>query len=73
MVPTRGQHRRGKLDDDRQHVVSFHEVDAGIPERGGRLRRRQLGERTGDRLPVGQDAEELLEVDEEGITARAGE
>ena len=33
----------------------------------------KLRERAGDRLAIGEDAEELLEIDEERIFARAGE
>src|SRR5687768_6858867 len=67
--------RRGELDDDGEQVGALERIDRGGrgAERAGGWRVRDQRERSGGRLPVGQDAEELLEIEEERVFARAGE
>src|SRR6476661_7094811 len=67
------EHRRRKLDDDRHVVESGDEVDRRPRRAEGASGSGQDGQRTGARPSVGQNAEELLEIDEERIVARAGE
>src|SRR6185369_7173251 len=67
--------RRGQLDDN-CHVVESADVVERLARRtegGGRRSARQLRQRSRHRLTIGNDAEELLEVDEERIIARTGE
>src|SRR5215207_10123005 len=72
-----GEQRLGDLDHDGQTVDATEEVHwraagerrVGAAEGGRRLRDR--GQRSRGGPPVGKDAEELLEVDEERVIAHA--
>ena len=64
------QHVLGQLDHDAQRVEAAQEVLARVPEGGRRIG--ELRQRAARRTPVGDDAEELLEVDEERIIEQSG-
>src|SRR5262249_43529774 len=69
-----GQLGDGKLDHDGEHVEARHVVvrlSRGAEGTGGR-RVRKLGQRTAHRLAVGEDPEEMLQIDEKGVVARTG-
>src|SRR5262245_38463393 len=65
-------HGLGELDDERQGVDAGEEVDSRVAEARGLRLRADLGERSLHRPAIRDDAEKLLEVDEEGILPQAG-
>src|SRR5215208_806520 len=75
MLRISGEHRGRELDDD-GHVIEAADVVERLScraERAGARRGWQLRQRTADRFAIGNDAEELFEIDEERIVSRTGE
>src|ERR1041385_2623278 len=69
----RQDHRFGQLDDHGEGVEAGQEIDPRVAERGRFGLRTDLGQGPGDWRPVRDDAEELLEIDEERVIAQPGE